>query len=71
MRKPQTPEQKQRRKEAALLRKLQREERTRRLKRWYIRVQWKTGICKGDPMDWRSWRAFAVVPILFRSEQAA
>lgn len=40
-------------------------------KRWRLVYQMKTGICRGNPRDWRSWRRFFHVPILFKSEEEA
>lgn len=59
------------RKQAALIRKLKRELRDAQYKRYVIRMQWRSGKCNGDPRNWRSWRTFASVPILFYSEEEA
>lgn len=56
---------------AAALRKLEDE---RLHDRWCIELQWRNpaGCPRGaDPQDWRSWRLFACLPMLFHSETAA
>ena len=61
----------QRRKHASAITKAKRALRELEYKRWYVKYSWKHGYPKGDPQRWQSWRSFAVVPILFRSEQEA
>lgn len=60
-----------RKRHASRITSLQLQLREARLKRWVIQYSWKPGTCTGNPMDWRSWRRIARVPILFRSEEAA
>lgn len=37
-----------------------------------ITYQWRNPLgCVGDPNDWRSWRCFGSVPIVFGSREAA
>ncbi|SDK44051.1 hypothetical protein [Bradyrhizobium ottawaense] len=45
-----------------------------RLKRYKVTLQWRRpdGLRPGgDPHNWRDWRVFAVIPILFHSEEEA
>lgn len=43
-----------------------------RSKRYVVRLQWRKDLTPGaDPQNWRNWRTFAVVPILFYSEAEA
>ncbi len=43
-----------------------------RNKRYVVRLQWRKDLTPGaDPEDWRNWRTFAVIPILFYSAAEA
>jgi hypothetical protein len=40
--------------------------------RYYIQFQWRNpNGCQGDPRDFRSWRVFAAMPILFHTREEA
>lgn len=40
--------------------------------RYKVTLQWRKDLTPGaDPQNWRNWRTFAVIPILFHTEQEA
>ena len=40
-------------------------------RKYFIQFQWRREVPKGPRHDWRSWRHFAVWPILFDTPEAA
>lgn len=60
------------RKRTENLRRLKRELYAAEHVRFVIQYQWRNPDgCVGDPMDWRSWRLFACLPILFHTSDEA